>query len=269
MPGTIAPPLPPPVKGTLDLTSPPQNFVAAPKGFVASGGDLSGSSVGSGAGIVGDNFGVALDANGNMLSVGGSSFSYNSNSAPLIQQGATSVGGIPVHWGIYAGGQISDAMGVRNPSRFHFMGAPNGTPTSVLVPALTAGGPMTFTAAVANNEYTKPIAETGAVGGTVGLSITLNNVSSVPSVTAYTLSVSDAIARSWNASLAGGPVSLSNFLGGQGGASLNVTCTGCAVATGTGSAHGAAIGSTSIQGVVSSYDLKAGAAGVTGSVLAR
>ncbi|MBI5901599.1 MAG: FecR domain-containing protein [Rhodocyclales bacterium] len=269
LPGTVAPPLPPPIKGTLDLTSPPQNFVAAPNRFIATGGDLSGSSVGSGAGVVGDNFGVALDANGNMLSVGGSNFSYNSNAAPLIQQGAATVGGIPVHWGIYAGGQISDSMGVRNPSRFHFMGAPNATPNSVLVPVLTAGGPMTFTAAAANNEYTKPIAETGAVGGTVGLSITLNNLSSVPSVTAYTLSVSDAIARNWNASLSGGPVSLSKFLGGQGGASLNVTCTGCAVTAGAGSAHGAAIGSTSIQAVISSYDLKAGAAGVTGSVLAR
>ena len=41
------------------------------------------------------------------------------------------------------------------------------------------------------------------------------------------------------------------------------------LATGQGSAHGSAIGSTSIQGVISSYDLKAGGAGVTGSVLAR
>jgi hypothetical protein len=127
---------------------------------------------------------------------------------------------------------------------------------------------MTFTAAVANNEYTKPIAENGAVGGTVGLSITLNNVSSTPSVTAYTLSVSDANARSWTASLSGGPVSLGNFLKGS-GAPLSVGCTGCVVTTGQGSAHGSAIGSTSIQGVISSYDLKAGGAGVTGSVLAR
>jgi len=267
-PGNLAPPLPPTIKGTLDLSNPPQNFVAAPKGFATTGGDLSGSAVGSGAGVVGDGFGIALDAAGNMLSVGGGNFSYNNNGAPLLQQGGTTVGGIPVRWGIYAGGQISDGMGVRNPSRFHFMGAPNATPSSVLVPVLTAGGPMTFTAAVANNEYTKPIAENGLVGGTVGLTITLDNVSGVPSVKTYTLSVSDAIARSWNASLSGGSVSLSNFLTGQ-GAPLSVTCTGCAVTAGNGSAHGAAIGSTSIQGVISSYDLKAGGAGVTGSVLAR
>ena len=267
-PGSVSPPLPPAIKGTLDLNNPPSGFVAAASGYAATGGDLSGNVVGSGAGVVGNNFGLALDAAGNVLNVGGGSFSYNSTGAPLIQQGATVAGGVPVRWGIYAGGQISDGQGVRNPSLFHFMGAPNATSLAVLAPALTAGGPMTFTAVAGNNEYTKPIAENGAVGGTVALSITLNNVSSAPSVTAYNLSVSDANARNWTASLAGGPVGLGTFLSGT-GAQLNVGCVGCVVAAGLGSAHGAAVGSTAIQGVISSYDLKAGSAGVTGSVLAR
>ncbi len=268
LPGSIPPPLPPLIKGTLDLNNPPSGFVAAPNGFAATGGDLSGGSVGSGAGVVGNDFGLVLDASGNMLNVGGGGFSYSRNGAPLAQQDGTTVAGIPVRWGIYAGGQISDGQGVRNPSFFHFMGAPNATPFAVLVPALTAGGPMTFTAVAGNNEYTKPVAENGAVGGSVGLSITLNNVSSAPSVTAYNLSVADANARNWTASLAGGSVGLGDFLKGT-GAQLTVGCAGCTVATGLGSAHGAAIGSTAIQGVISSYDLKAGSAGVTGSVLAR
>lgn len=268
LPGAVSPPLPPVIKGTLDLSNPPVGFVAAPNGFAITGGDLSGNSVGSGAGVVGNEFGVVLNAAGNMLSAGGGGFSYASAGSALVHQGSKDLGGIPVRWGIYGGGQISDGQGTRTPSFFHFMGAPNSTPQAVAVSALTAGGPMTFTAAVANNEYTKPIAENGAVGGTVGLSITLNNVSSTPSVTAYTLSVSDANARSWTASLSGGPVSLGNFLKGS-GAPLSVGCTGCVVTTGQGSAHGSAIGSTSIQGVISSYDLKAGSAGVTGSVLAR
>ncbi len=179
----VAPPVAPLSKGTLDLTKPPSGFVAAPQGFAVTGGDLSGGAVGSGAGIVGDNFGVALDPAGNLLNVGGSNFSYSSAGAPLIQQGGTSLGGIPVRWGIYAGGQYSDGQGVRSPSFFHFMGAPNATPLAVLVPALTANGPMTFTALPGKNEYTKPIAENGAVGGHVGLSITLGNVASNPSVT--------------------------------------------------------------------------------------
>lgn len=268
LPGSVSPPLPPVIKGTLDLNNPPAGFVTAPNRFAATGGDLSGAAVGSGAGVVGDDFGLVLDTSGNLLNVGGGGFSYSSNAAPLLQQGGTSVGGIPVRWGIYAGGQISDGQGVRNPSFFHFMGAPNATSLAVLAPVLTAGGPMTFTAAAVNNEYTKPIAENGAVGGSVALSITLNNVSSTPSVTAYNLGVTDANARNWTAALAGGPVGLGTFLGGT-GAQLNVSCVGCAVAAGLGSAHGAAIGSTAIQGVISSYDLKAGAAGVTGSVLAR
>lgn len=268
LPGSVPPPLPPPVKGTLDLSSPPSGFVAAPNGFAVTGGDLSGSSVGSGAGVVGNNFGLALDASGNVLSVGGSDFSYSTAGAALIQQGSATAGTLPVRWGIYSGGQISDNFGVRNPRFFHFMGAPNATPLSVLAPLLTAGGPMTFTANAGNNEYTKPIAENGALGGTVGLSITLNNVSSTPSVTAYNLSVTDANARSWTATLSGGPVGLGNFLGGT-GAPLSVNCPGCPATTGQGNAHGAAIGSSSIQGVISSYDLKAGGAGVTGSVLAR
>ncbi len=268
LPGSIPPPLPPLIKGTLDLNNPPSGFVAAPNGFAATGGDLSGSSVGSGAGVVGNNFGLVLDASGNLLNVGGGGFSYSRAGAPQAQLGGTSVGGIPVRWGIYAGGQISDGQGVRNPSFFHFMGAPNATTSAVLLPVLTAGGPMTFTAVAGNNEYTKPIAENGAVGGTVGLSITLNNVASTPSVTAYTLSVADANARNWTASLSGGPVGLINFLKGT-GAPLTVGCVGCTVGAGLGSAHGAAIGSATIQAVISSYDLKAGGAGVTGSVLAR
>lgn len=267
LPGSIPPPLPPAIKGTLDLSNPPSGFVAAATGSAATGGDLSSGAVGSGAGVVGNDFGVVLDASGNMLNVGGGGFSYSRGGAPLVQQGGTAVAGIPVRWGIYSGGQISDGQGVRNPSFFHFMVAPNATPFAVLVPVLTAGGPMTFTAVAGNNEYTKPIAENGAVGGTVGLSITLNNISSTPSVTAYNLSVADANARNWTASLAA-PVGLGSFLKGT-GAQLTVGCAGCGVATGLGSAHGAAIGSATIQGVISSYDLKAGAAGVTGSVLAR
>lgn len=265
---SVPAPVPALIKGTLDLTKPPSESVVAPKGFAVTGGDLSAGAVGSGAGIVGDNFGVVLDASGNPLSVAGNNSSYSRAGAPLIQQGSTSLAGIPVRWGIYAGGQFSDERGVRSPSFFHFMGAPNATPPAVLIPVSTASGPMTFTALPGNNEYTKPIAENGAVGGRVGLSITLNNISSIPSVTAYNLSVVDANGRNWIAGLAGGPVGLGTFLKSP-GAQLNVGCNGCPLPSGFGSAQGAAIGSTAIQGVISSYDLRAGKAGVTGSVLAR
>lgn len=230
------------------------------------GGDLSGTSVGSGAGVVGNNFAVMLDAAGNPVNVGSSNFAYARNDAPLIQSGSTTVGGNPVRWGIYGGGQINDAMGLRDPRFFHFMGAPNATTPAVLSTVLT--GPMTFTATAGNNEYTKPIAENGAVGGTVSLTITLNNVSAIPSVTAYSLNVGDANSRSWSATLSGGAVGLGQFLSGS-GAPLSVNCTGCPVSSGFGNAHGSPIGTSTVSGVISSYDLKAGGAGVTGSVLAR
>lgn len=265
-PGALPPPLPPPIKGSFDPANPVVNLVAAPNGFSAMGGDLSGISVGSGAGVVGNNFAVMRDASGNIASVGSSNFAYDSGGAPLAQSNSAALGSTAVNWGIYSGGQINDSMGLRNVSFFHFMGAPNTTSSSVLSAVLAS--PMTFNAAVANNEYTKPIAENKAIGGTVSLSITLANVSSTPSVTAYNLNVGDANARNWTASLSGGPVGLGTFLTGT-GASLSVNCAGCVVGTGAGTAHGAPIGTTTVNGVISSYDLKAGAAGVTGSVLAR
>ena len=266
IPGALPPPLPPPIKGSFDPANPPPGQIPAANGYAAMGGDLSGNSVGSGAGVVGNDFAIMLDSAGRLVSVGSSNFAYNSAGAGLVQQGGTSVAGHPVNWGIYGGGQINDAMGLRSPSFFHFMGSPHTTPPSVLNAVIT--GPMTFTAAAGNNEYTKPIAENGAVGGSVSLSITLNSVSSVPSVTAYNLNVSDANARTWTTSLSGGAVGLGQFLSGS-GAKLNVNCTGCAITTGFGNAHGAPVGTTTVNGVISSYDLKAGAAGVTGSVLAR
>lgn len=266
VPGAVSPPLPPPIKGSFDPANPQPGQIPAANGYAVMGGDRSGTSVGSGAGVVGNDFAVMLDGAGHLVSVGSSNFSYASSGAGLLQQGGTTVAGHPVNWGIYGGGQINDATGLRSPSHFHFMGSPHTTPAALLSSVIS--GPMTFTAAVANNEYTKPIAENGAVGGTVSLSITLNKVSSVPSVTAYNLNVADANSRTWAATLMGGAVGLGQFLSGS-GAKLDVTCTGCAVAGGLGSAHGAPVGTTTVNGVISSYDLKAGAAGVTGSVLAR
>lgn len=262
--GNAPAPLPPPIKGTFDAANPPSGFVPAPNSFAMAGGDLSGGSVGSGSGSVGNDFGLVLNQQGMVVSLARSNFAYASNNAPLVQESGATIGGIPVRWGIYAGGEINNNGQLRHPSFFHFIGAPGATPPAVLSAVLAS--PMTFKALPGNNEYTKPIAENGAIGGSVALSITLANVSSTPSVTAYNLGVIDANARNWSASLAEGPVGLGNFLSGS-GAVLNVRCTGCATGTGLGSAHGTPIGTTAIQGVISSYDLKAGNAGVTGSVV--
>lgn len=278
-PGASLPPppgsVPPPAPGTFDPRQLPPGFVVAGPGTPLVGGDLSPGIVGSGAGVVGvnpitgeANFAV-LNELGLVAQFGSNGFNYSRLAAPLVDQGSTTVGSETVRWGVYAGGEIKDGLGVRQPLFFHHMVAGSITPPAVLAAAVGTGG-ITFSTI---GGFTKPITENGGVGGSVnGASITIIDAGAAIRVTNYSIAVTDSLGRSWNGStpagLPGG-VTLADFIGGP-GMPLGVSCSTCAGGqTGIGSAHGVPIGATAPVGVISSYDLHVGTAAVTGSVLVQ
>lgn len=270
-PATTVAPLP--QTGTVDLRYVAASSIPAPNGFTVAGGDLSpGQSLGNGSGFVGnplEGMAILLDSAGNPLSVGtNGGFNYDRAGAAQIDAGSATVGGKLVRWGIYAGGAISDNMGPRYPQYFFFMGGGEATTFTNLQAALPVNNAtLTFSTV---GGYTKPITESGSVGGTVtSLSIELKNLGGSINVSAYNIGVTDAQGRIWSAYMPT-PELLKNFvMGGSGSDNLNVSCSGCAQSSGTGSGRGMAIGNPAPAGFISSYTLKAGASGVAGSALAR
>ncbi len=271
--------------GNLSLTQVTANLHPAPTGTGIVGGDLSVNGVmGSGVGVVKpDELVVLLDAAGNpaLIHQSDNDFQYLRGAASLVEHGSTVImdgtTAVPVRWGIYAGGAIVDAQGARAVRYFHFAGAPD-TP-------LVAPVNMTYNVVAG---ATSPIADTGAVGGSVSsVDIRLNGNSHLVK---YELVLTDALGRTWSTHLVG-PVSLSQFAG-AGGAALSGLCSGgtcgsdlpLAIGAAAGGANsggdgngsggsyatGLPIGPTG-QGLLSSYTLRTivGGHGVTGSLVAR
>jgi hypothetical protein len=266
--GPMPPPppvLPPPAPGTFDPAKLPPGIVPAPFLAAIVGGDVSPVIIGSGAGVVGVDLFAIVDAAGLMVRTGSPTFNYARNGAPVVDQGSAIIDGRPVHWGVYAGGEIKDGQGVRQPVFFHHMIAPSTTTVAQLLSAVT--GSLTLSTV---GGHTKPISEDGRVGGAVtGVSLTLVNATGI-NVSNYSIALTDASGRNWSGSQLT-PVALRDFVSGT-GAPLSVACSGCSATGGAGTAHGIPVGSFASptqRGVVSSYDLHAGASGVTGSVLVK
>ena len=180
-----------------------------------------------------DNFptGYSNDATG---------FNYVANDTPPIQSGATTLDGVNVTWGIYAGGVAFDTSGRAITIDFHpFAFAKGGVTSPSAISAI--GGTAAFSNVVGN---TQPVTETGALGGTVSLNVGVNL--GAGTLTSYNLAVTDANSRNWTGALSGS-VPLSAFANGT---SLAVTCT-CPGAT-SGSAAGMLVGPNA-KGLISSY----------------
>ncbi len=109
-----------------------------------------------------------------------------------------------------------------------------------------------------------PLVDSGGAVTALSVSITFG---ANPQLTAYSLSVTDAGARNWTGTLAAAQ-SLSSFGKAQTTPNLNTTCAGACPGVGGGDASGFVIGPTR-GGVITSYSLKAGTTGVTGSVLVK
>ena len=248
----------------------PANALTAPVGTAIAGGGVGSTGPTNGAGAIGDassKLSAMLDATGAVLIVTADKFSYNRDGAPAIMLDSATVGAEKVNWGVYDGGTMIDNGVTASNTKFFWMDATSATTSANLVTALSPNS-MTFSTV---GGFTKPITEGGSVGGSVtASSITLANVSSVPSVTAYSLSVTDALGRNWSGNLTG-TQSLSAFQTG-GTSNLSVSCGGgtCGTSTGTGNVQGVVIGNPSPVGMISSYKMMgAGSTAVVGAILTR
>lgn len=173
-------------------------------------------------------------------------FNFIASEADPINYGATQVDGVKVTWGVYAGGTAFDTSGKPITINFHPFAYVNGGATSpAAVSSMT--GNATFSNVIG---YTKPVTESGNLGGSVNLNVGINLGTST--VTSYNLAVADANSRNWTGTLNNGPVALATFA--QNGAPLAVTCSGCGSGMASGSAAGILIGPNA-KGLISSYVL--------------
>lgn len=245
----------------------PANAVSAPNGTAIAGGGVGSTGPTNGAGMVGaasNQLSLVLDGNGDALIVSADKFSYNRNGAPALMSGAATIGGETVKWGVYDGGTMVDNGITATNTKFFWMDSTSASTSASLLSTLSAGS-LTFATV---GGFTKPITEGGSVGGTVtASSITLANVSTVPSITAYSLSVTDALGRNWGANMINTQTLASFQTGGV--SNLSVSCSGACPSTGSGNAQGVPIGNPTPVGMISSYKMTAGTAAVVGSVLTR
>jgi hypothetical protein len=185
------------------------------------------------------------------------------HSSKLLQSGSTKVDGVPVEWGVYAGGNstTTDFPGTLPIDLHHFMYAPGGvTPPSVIA---SMSGTATYSNILGG---TTPADENGQLGGAVQSASVTVSLGATPGVTGYSISLTDAQARSWQGSYQGF-TSLEDF--GNGKVALTPSCTGnnCGSGPGTGKAGGLLIG-TQAGGLATSYGLKMPTGqGVYGTVL--
>lgn len=245
----------------------PANAISAPPGTALAGGGMGSGGPNNGAGTVGDpgnQMTLMLDSAGDALIVSADRFSYNRNGAPSVMSGNTTVGDQAVRWGIYDGGTMLDnGVGSTNPKFFWMTGTRTSNPANLLT--AVSSGNLYFTSV---GGFTKPITETGSVGGTVtSASVTIGNMNGVPALINYNLGVTDAVGRNWSGNLTGSQ-SLASFQTG-GVNNLSVSCSGACTSTGAGNAQGVVIGNPTPVGMISSYKMTAGTASVVGAVLSR
>jgi len=170
--------------------------------------------------------------------------------AQLLSSGSVSVDGVTVNWGLYTGGNAISPLvpGGATIGAHHFIYAPGGaTPPAVVA---SMGGTASYSTIIG---ATTPTDETGLAGGAVQSMNVAVNLGANPGITAYTVNVTDAQARSWNGAF-NGFAALGDF--GNGKLSLVVTCTGsnCGSGVGTGRAGGLLVGNTA-GALATSYGL--------------
>jgi len=242
--------------------------IIAPAGTAVAGGGMGSTGPNNGAGFIGDpssNLIVTLDASGAPVTVIGNNFSYSRNGAPALMSGGITLSGETVRWGVYDGGVMTDEGVTSAKTVFFWMDSTSASTAASLLSAMPApGAALTFAGAAG---HTSPITENGSIGGTVTSSIVLKNLAGVPSVFSYALSVTDALSRTWSASLVA-PQSLDSFRTGS-VQNLTGTCAGCALTTLTGNAQGVVIGNPVPVGMISSYKMTAGTSAVVGAVVTR
>jgi hypothetical protein len=169
-----------------------------------------------------------------------------------------------VRWGVYDGGTMVDNGVSSANTKFYWMTGTNTTTTATLLTALVSGN-LTYSTV---GGFTKPISESGKVGGTVtSTNITIGNASGVPTLVNYSMALTDAVGRSWVGNLTAAQ-SLASFQTG-GANNLSVSCSGSCASTGTGNAQGVVVGNATPVGMISSYKMNAGTASVVGAVLSR
>ena len=234
------------------------DLTPAPFGTAGVGGDRSGAFFGSGAGVAAPNdLEILLDPAGHLALVADQDgFRYARSGAPIIHSsGAVFMDGstpVPVKWGIYGGGVIVDTMGPRAIDFFHFMNAP-GTPVAI---AATLSG--NYTTMVGHTPVITELG-VGAPTFTANTQITLSG----GNVSYYKVDLSnDGFGRAWYG-IFSGSVPIGQFV--QNGVSLSGSGPG---GSATGSGHGVPVGPTG-QGIVSSFDLRTAAAGITGSFVVK
>jgi hypothetical protein len=245
----------------------PLNAVTAPVGTALAGGAMSSSGPNNGAGTIGvgsNPLALVVDGVGDTLIVKADKFSYNRNGAPALMTDSTTVGTEAVRWGIYDGGTLIDNGVTASNARFFWMTS-TSTSTAASLLTITSANYLTFSTV---GGFTKPINEAGSAGGTVtSTSITIGNISAVPTLISYNLGVTDSLGRNWNGSLAASQT-LASFQNG-GTNNLSVCMGACSVPNGTGNAQGVAIGNPTPVGMISSYKMTSGTASVVGAVLSR
>ncbi len=186
-------------------------------------------------------------------------FNFIANEGSPINKESAYVDDVKVTWGIYNGGIAFDRSGNAFEINFQPFAYVSGgaTPPSVVS---AIGGTATFSTMV---EYTKPVTESGTLGGNVTLNVGINL--STATLTSYNLGVTDANSRNWIGTLSA-PVPLSTFMNGT---PLAVTCGAC-TGTASGSAAGLLIGQNA-KGLISSYALRTttGQAVVGAAIMSR
>lgn len=182
-------------------------------------------------------------------------FTYSRETAPLVQSGSAVVDGVTVLWGVYAGGIVFDPnRGTSSvPTYLHFMGGAGVTTT------LPTTGTATYSIV---GGFTKPTDELGRIGGAVN-AFRADVDFGTRMLTAYSVGLTDAGNRNWNASLVSAQP-LSSFASGS--STLSVVGPGATAGNTSSKVAGYLIGPNA-GGMISSYSLRAGTASVSGVVL--
>ncbi len=243
------------------------DLTAAPLNLAVAAADQYSDHAGSGAGVNQPGDLVVLRDESGLIGVIGSSngFRYTRGDARLVEAGATKLvdggGDIPVRWGIYAGGDVVDQFGARQPRLVSVIGALPATSDAQLT-ALSNLGSQTFSLTGAS----RPANEEGLVGGAVNSAKVVVDFSQL-SVTAATLRVTDARGAVFDGASAA-PLPLEKFA--HAGMPLAVRLTPpqgspLAIKPDSGHLNGVLIGSGGV-GLVGSYDMSYPVAGSSPSV---
>ena len=236
--------------GSVDLNTLERDAEPAVPGSAVVGAHMAGRMLAVGSAVAG-NQGETLFSENNMPG------SYSNNATgfnfiakedvEMLDQGWGQLDGTDVTWGIYADGTSFDVAGNAIKINFHpFAYANGGATPQAAISAI--GGTATFSNMLG---YTKPVTESGNLGGSVNLNVGVNL--GTATITSYNLSVVDVNSRNWTGTL-NGTAPLATFAAN--GIPLAVACGGasCGSGAGSGFAAGMLVGPNA-KGLISSYVL--------------